>query len=84
VLEHELESVELSMATLIGKTTLTVRDLLQLQRGDVLCLDKAYDSDLVVQVEGKNKLAARPGLIGRKKAIKIVKILEKEVPGSNE
>jgi flagellar motor switch protein FliM len=83
-LEHELETVELSLATIIGKTSLTIRDLLQLQRGDVLCLDKAYDSDLVVQIEGRNKLAARSGLIGRKKAIKIVKVLEKEVPGSNE
>jgi flagellar motor switch protein FliM len=83
-LEHEMESVELSLATLIGKTSLSIRDLMQLQRGDVLCLDKAYDSDLVVQIEGKNKMAARSGLIGRKKAIKIMKVLEKEVPGSNE
>lgn len=83
-LEHELETVELTLSTLIGKTSLSIRDLLQLQRGDVLCLDKAYDSDLVVQVEGKPKMAARSGLIGRKKAIKIVKILEKEVPGCHE
>ena len=83
-LEHELESVELAVSTLIGKTSLTIRDLLQLQRGDVLCLDKSYDSDLIVQIAGKNKMAARSGLIGRKKAIKIVKVLEKEVPGCNE
>jgi flagellar motor switch protein FliM len=83
-LEHELESIDLSVATLIGKTTITIRDLLQLQRGDVLCLEKAHDSDLIVQVEGKNKMTARSGLIGRKKAVKIVRILEKEVPGCNE
>ncbi len=84
MLERELQTVELPVSTLIGKTTVTIRDLLQLRRGDVLCLDKPHDSDLIVQIEGKAKLAARSGLIGRKKAIRIVKILEKEVPGCNE
>ncbi|MBN1759565.1 MAG: flagellar motor switch protein FliM [Chitinispirillaceae bacterium] len=83
-LEHELESVELPVSTLIGKTSLTIRDLLQLQRGDVLCLDKPYDSDLILQVGGKNKMAVRTGLVGRKKAVKIIKVLEKEVPGCDE
>lgn len=83
-LEHELESIELNVATLIGKTSLTIKDLLQLQRGDVLCLEKPYDSDLIVQIEGKNKMAGRSGLVGRKKAVKIVRILEREVPGCNE
>lgn len=84
MLEKELESIELPVSTLIGKTMLTIRDLLQLQRGDVLCLDKPHDSNLMVQIGGKTKMAARSGLIGRKKAIKIVKVLEKEVPGCNE
>lgn len=84
ILKHELDSVELPVSALIGKTSLTIRDLLQLQRGDVLCLDKPYDSDLLVQIGDKTKMAARSGLIGRKKAIKIVKVLEKEVPGCNE
>lgn len=84
VMEQEMQDVELNVASVIGKTSLTIRDLLQLQRGDVLCLDKPFDSDLMVQVEGKTKLAAKSGLIGRKKAIRITKIVEKEVPGCNE
>jgi flagellar motor switch protein FliM len=84
VLEGEIQELSLKLSTLIGKTNITIRDLLQLQRGDVLVLDKPFDSDLNVQIEGKTKLAARSGLIGRKKAIKITKILEKEVPGCHE
>jgi len=84
VMEEEIQDVELNVATVIGKTSLTIRDLLQLQRGDVLCLDKPFESDLMVQVEGKSKLAAKSGLIGRKKAVRITKIIEKEVPGCNE
>ncbi|MDR2694606.1 MAG: flagellar motor switch protein FliM [Chitinispirillales bacterium] len=81
LMEQELSDVPLCLSTVIGKTTLTMRDLLQLQRGDVICLDKRHDSDLIVQIGGKTKLAGRAGLIGRKKAVKITSILEKEVPG---
>ncbi|HEX3018862.1 MAG TPA: flagellar motor switch protein FliM [Chitinispirillaceae bacterium] len=84
ILEDEISDVDLNVSTLIGKTTLSIRDLMQLQHGDVLCLEKPFDSDLIVQVEGKTKMAGRSGLIGRKKAVKITKILEKEVPGCYE
>jgi flagellar motor switch protein FliM len=84
VLEDEIQQVDLTVASVIGNTTLTIKDLLQLQRGDVLCLDKPYDSDLLIQIEGKTKMAARSGLIGRKKAVRITKIIEKEVPGCDE
>ena len=81
IMEQELNDVALGMSTIIGKTSLSIRDLLQLQRGDVICLDKPHDSDLMVQIGGKTKLAGRAGLIGRKKAVKITSILEQEVPG---
>jgi flagellar motor switch protein FliM len=84
VLETEIQDLPLTLSTTIGKTNITIRDLLQLQRGDVLVLDKPFDSDLNVQIDGKSKMAARSGLIGRKKAIKITRILEKEVPGCHE
>ncbi len=84
MMEHEIESLSLPLSAVIGQTKLTIRDLLQLQQGDVLCLDKAKESDLLIQVGGKTKMAGKSGLIGRRKAIKITAILEKEVPGSDE
>jgi flagellar motor switch protein FliM len=84
VLEHEIQSVDLPVSVLIGQTSLTVRDLLQLQRGDILALDKLYDSELLIQVGGKTKMGGKSGLIGRKKAAKITRIIEKEVPGCHE
>jgi flagellar motor switch protein FliM len=82
--EHELRSVQIPLSVLIGQTRLSIRDLLQLQTGDILCLDKSSDSNLMVQFGGKTKMAGKSGLVGRKKAVKIVEILEKEVPGSDE
>jgi flagellar motor switch protein FliM len=84
VLEHEIQSITLPVSVLIGQTRLTVRDLLQLQRGDILALDKLYDSELLIQVGGKTKMGGKSGLIGRKKAAKITRIIEKEVPGCHE
>jgi flagellar motor switch protein FliM len=81
IMEQELNDVGLKLSTVIGNTKLTIRDLLQLQRGDVICLDKPQNSDLIVQIGGRTKLAGKAGLIGRKKAVKITSVLEQEVPG---
>ncbi|MBD3390414.1 MAG: flagellar motor switch protein FliM [Chitinivibrionales bacterium] len=84
MMEHEITSLSLPVAALIGQTRLSIRDLLQLQQGDVLCLDKNKDSDLLLQVGNKTKMAGKSGLVGRKKAVKVTSIIEKEVPGSDE
>ena len=84
VLEHEIEELNLNVAAIIGELTLSIRDFLQLQKGDVLCLEKRHDTDLLVKVGNKTKLAAKAGIIGRKKAIEITRILQKEVPGAHE
>ena len=84
MLSHEIDSLTLPLTAVIGQVKLSIRDLLQLQRGDILCLEKKKNSDLLIQVGGKTKMAAKTGLVGRKKAIEITKIVEKEVPGSDE
>lgn len=84
ILEHEIESLSLPFSVVIGQTKISIRDLLQLQRGDILCLDKKKNADLTIQIGGKTKMSGKTGLIGRKKAIEITKIIEKEVPGRDE
>jgi flagellar motor switch protein FliM len=81
---NEIESLPLPTTVIIGQTKLSIGDLLQLQRGDVLCLEKHKDSDLMIQFGGKTKMAGKSGLFGRKKAVKITRVLEKEVPGNDE
>ena len=81
LIEHELKALNLPLAAVIGNTKLKIRDLLQLQKGDILCLDKHKDSDFAVQIGGKTKMLGKSGIIGRKKAVRITQIVEKEVPG---
>jgi flagellar motor switch protein FliM len=84
IIEHELSTIDLPVSVMVGEVKLSIRDLLQLQQGDVLCLQKPYESDLAIKIGDKTKMLGRAGLIGRKKAIKVTKIIEKEVPGCDE
>lgn len=84
MLSHEIDCLTLPVRAVIGRIKLSIRDLLQLQRGDILSLDKKKNTDLLIQIGGKTKMSGKTGLIGRKKAIEITKIVEKEVPGINE
>ncbi len=84
LIKHEIESLSLPLSVLIGQTKLSIKDLLQLQKGDILCLDKEKDDNLAIQIGRKTKMAGKTGLIGRKKAVQVTKIIEKEVPGSYE
>ena len=84
MLSHEINSLTLPVSAVIGQIKLSIRDLLQLQRGDILCIEKKKNTDLLIQIGNKTKMEGKTGLVGRKKAIEITKIVEKEVPGSDE
>jgi flagellar motor switch protein FliM len=84
MMKDELDDIKVPLSVLIGQTNLTVRDLLQLQDGDILCLDKNEDSDLTIQVGGKSKMSGKSGVSGRRKAVRITEIIETEVPGIHD
>jgi flagellar motor switch protein FliM len=80
-MEEEIQDLHVPLSVLIGQTRLTVRDLLQLERDDILCLDKQKDEDLIIQIGGKSKMSGKSGIVGRRKAIRVTQIIEPEVPG---
>jgi flagellar motor switch protein FliM len=81
--EEEIQDLKVPLSVVMGQTKLTVRDLLQLEKDDILCLEKHKDEDLIVQIGGKSKMGGKSGIVGRKKAVKITKIIEPEVPGAS-
>ena len=64
---------------MIGETSLSIRDLLQLQNGDVVVLDKLAQSDLVVKIGDKPKFLGKVGIVGRNKCIQVTSIIDREV-----
>ena len=83
LVEQEISDTNVEVSAMIGETTLSVRDFLQLEKDDVLVLDKQATSDLVIFIEGKPKFLGKPGVVGRKKSIQVTSIIDREV-GSDE
>lgn len=55
----------------LGAASLTVRDFLSLRVGDVLPLERGIHDPVDVLVAGRRKALARPGLHGRKRAVRL-------------
>lgn len=79
-IQSSIEKSKLPLSVELGKTHMTIEELLQLKVDDVLKLDKKITDELEVSIAGQKKLLARPGNIDNKKAIKIVdKITENKL-----
>jgi flagellar motor switch protein FliM len=75
-----LGATHVSVQAYLGETTITVRELLGLQPGDIIQTTKSTDREVILQVEGENKFA---GTLGRHKdllAVKIIRQAEVEEP----
>ena len=72
---QQISTTYLQVIAELGKTSLTVAELMELKEGDVLKTDKRIDQEIEVVIAGKRKLAARPGIVEGKKAARIIRPL---------
>ena len=68
----------LDVAVELGRADLLVRELLDLQVGDLICLDRKAGSDLDILVDAKVKFRGQPGQVGRRLGIKITEVVSGE------
>ncbi|SUY47508.1 flagellar motor switch protein FliM [Clostridium putrefaciens] len=78
-LKNRLDVVDVSLGAVLGKSSLTVEDFLQLTIGDVIMLDNKYDNAIKILVENEESFYAKPGIIGKNRGVKILDIIDKEV-----
>ena len=71
---------KVTLAAFLAETSMTVRDLLGLQPGDILQTTKPMASEVIIQVEGQNKFAGRIGRHKENRAIKVNRLAEVEEP----
>ena len=77
ILRERLSTIEVTVVAEIGAMDLTVRDVLSLRAGDVIRLQHTRTRDpMIVKVGNRPKFLGKPGLVGKKLAVQIIKQLE--------
>ena len=82
---RQIEDVEVEASVELGSTEISMRSLLELRVGDIICLDQDCDSELVIRIEGVPKFMGLPQVIKQRKALEITsQILPPEEEEDNE
>lgn len=77
-LQERLNGVSLDLSAVIGQTDVSVREVLKLRVGDYIRLPQTnVDKEVALQVGGRNKFLCRPGRIGTRLALQVVKQVHK-------
>lgn len=78
--KRQLEKVVMPFVVNLGTATVSVRELLGLQEGNVIKLDTSANQEIELVIEGKTKFMSRPGRVGRNLGIVVTRVLHEEVP----
>lgn len=77
VLKEKLSTVDMDVVAELGTINLSVRDVLSLRVGDVIRLSNVKVGDpLTLSVGNQKKFLCQAGVIGKKMAVQILKILD--------
>lgn len=76
--QDRLVQAPVTVTAELGQTELTVRDLISLERGDVIRLDRLAGDELVVKVGGRRTFSALAGTVGGRMALRITGTVEAE------
>ena len=75
--KEQLKHSNLDLSVELGKTKLTVKDILGLKDGDVIVLDHYYNDDLNVYVENVLKFKGKPGIYKGNNAVLISQFISR-------
>lgn len=78
-IEKRLKGVPLTLTTVLGNTSISVKSFLDLQMGDVIQLNRKVSDPLDVLVEDKVHYRALPGTFNKKMAVQVAEIIDKDV-----
>ncbi|NLG79658.1 MAG: flagellar motor switch protein FliM [Firmicutes bacterium] len=74
-IRQRLATVQVPVTVELGQASIMVGDFLDLAQGDIIRLDSRRGEDLVVRVGGGPKFLARPGVIGKRLAFQVSRVL---------
>lgn len=77
-IENKINSVSVPLRVILGTTSFTVSEFLDLQKGDVIQLDTNINSKLKVMIGDMHKFDAKPGVKKNRVSVKIIDVLRRE------
>lgn len=78
IITQQMSSTYLPITAELGKTALSVAEVLELKEGDVIKLNSRVNQEIEIVIAGKRKLAGRPGSVEGKKAVRVTRLLNDE------
>jgi flagellar motor switch protein FliM len=80
ILKKRLETVFVELRAELGGMEISVRDVLKLQRGDIIKLEKTkIKADMELKIGNKKKFFVRPGVVGNRVAVQVTGVSESTV-----
>jgi len=74
-IKSQLMATHVNVQVTLGSAWLNLREFMELERGDVIILDRDSDKPLDVAIEGIHKFRGVPGVVKGNKAVKIVELM---------
>src|SRR5699024_7279440 len=77
LLSEHIRKVNVDAKALLGKSTITVHELLQLKQNDIISLDQKIDEPLTVAINDEPKMKAQVGMVNKRVAVQVLENLER-------
>lgn len=75
-LRESITGSRVTMTAVLGKSRLSIHELMNIQSGDIILLDSRTSDELEIYVENRPKFLARPGIRKKHLAVQITEIIE--------
>jgi len=77
-IEKQIAYTKIPLSAVLGRSSISVNDFVNLQKGDIIKLDTKIDEEVEVRVGNIKKFKGKAGLSGKNNAVMITEIIRKE------
>lgn len=78
VIETAISKAQIPLKAVLGNSTISVNDFVNLQKGDIIKVNRQYEDELDIYVGNMLKFKALPGSASENYAVKITKVIREE------
>jgi flagellar motor switch protein FliM len=80
ILKRRLDTVFIDLIAELGSLEISVKDVLDLQIGDIIKLDRnKVDDEMMLKIGNRQKFLARPGVVGKHISVQITGSVEHDM-----